>query len=55
VTGLDAVRRVSDVANRYFVVWVLAASGPALASYFSRGASAASGDGTAAPTGSSDD
>jgi BASS family bile acid:Na+ symporter len=31
VTALDVVRRVSEVANKYFVVWVLAASGVALA------------------------
>nr|WP_254267291.1 hypothetical protein [Halorussus aquaticus] len=31
MSALDTVRRVSEVANRYFVVWVLAASGVALA------------------------
>ncbi|NHN58434.1 bile acid:sodium symporter family protein [Halorussus rarus] len=31
MSALDALRRASDVANRYFVVWVLVASGLALA------------------------
>jgi BASS family bile acid:Na+ symporter len=30
VSAFDTARRISDVANRYFVVWVLAASGLAL-------------------------
>ncbi|WP_135805373.1 bile acid:sodium symporter family protein [Halorussus marinus] len=31
MSALDTVRRASDFANKYFVVWVLAASGAALA------------------------